>query len=90
MKSLRTGNRAAVTKLEGKFEELKKVHSETGNIYIKKFKRVESSLIQKRDILSDIQQKLMEVLSDDDIVQEIADTDEYMFNLDEIIGELEA
>ena len=26
------GNRAAVTQLEGKFEELKKVHSEAGNM----------------------------------------------------------
>ena len=88
LKAVRTGNKAAVMKLLTEFEELKE-RSETEQIAIREFKLIHSAIIKKRDILNDLNEKLIEVLKDENIADEIEETDEYMFGIDAIISELE-
>ncbi|CAC5362127.1 unnamed protein product [Mytilus coruscus] len=66
LKAIRAGNRAAVTKLWTKFEELKE---NPDNVEVKEVKAIE-------DV------KTIEVQHEDHIEDEITDSDEYMFNLD--------
>ncbi|CAC5362880.1 unnamed protein product [Mytilus coruscus] len=79
LKAIRAGNRAAVTKLWTKFEELKE---NPDNVEVEEVKAIEDAVTQKKKILHDLNEKMIEVLHENHIEDEITDSDEYMFNLD--------
>ncbi|CAG2228004.1 unnamed protein product [Mytilus edulis] len=77
--AIRVGNRAAVTKLWIKFEELKE---NPENVKMEEFKAIEYAVTQKKKIIHDLNEKMKEIQHEDHIEQEITDSDEYMFDLD--------
>ena len=79
LRAILAGNRAAVTKLLTRFDELK---ANSGSIEVEDVKTIENAVTQKQNMLLDLNEKMIEVISDGDTEQEIADQDEYMFNLD--------
>ncbi|VDI47219.1 Hypothetical predicted protein [Mytilus galloprovincialis] len=72
LKATRAGNRAAVTKLWTKFEELKE---NPDDVEMEKFKAIEDAVNQKKKILHDLNEKMIEVLHEDHIEQEIANSE---------------
>ncbi|VDI65885.1 chitinase, partial [Mytilus galloprovincialis] len=78
-KAIRVGNRAALTKLWIKFEELKE---NPENVKMEEFKAIEYAVTQKKKIIHDLNEKMKEIQHEDHIEQEITDSDEYMFDLD--------
>ncbi|CAG2249508.1 unnamed protein product [Mytilus edulis] len=77
--AIRVGNRAAVTKLWIKFEELKE---NPENVKMEEFKAIEYAVTQKKKIIHDLNEKMKEIQHEDHIEQEITDLDEYMLDLD--------
>ncbi|CAC5406770.1 unnamed protein product [Mytilus coruscus] len=86
LKAIRAGNRAAVTKLWTKFEELKE---NPDNVEVEEVKAIEDAVTQKKKILHDLNEKMIEVLHEDHIEDEITDSDEYMFNLDSKLRQIQ-
>ncbi|CAC5421814.1 unnamed protein product [Mytilus coruscus] len=64
LKAIRAGNRAAVTKLWIKFEELRE---NTDNVEVEEVKAIEDAVTQKKKILHDLNEKMIEVLHEDHI-----------------------
>ena len=70
LKAIHAGNKAAVTKLWTNFEELKE---NPDNVEKEEFKAIEDAVTQKKKILHDLNEKVIEVLHEDHIEQEITD-----------------
>ncbi|CAG2235520.1 KNTC1 [Mytilus edulis] len=79
IQAIRVGNRAALTKLWIKFEELKE---NPENVKMEELKAIEYAVTQKKKIIHDLNEKMKEIQHEDHIEQEITDSDEYMFDLD--------
>ncbi|XP_061184416.1 uncharacterized protein LOC133192421 [Saccostrea echinata] len=79
LKAIRAGNRSAVTKLFGRFLDLKENSASeeiTDEINI-----IRKSLALKRQTLQEVNGRILDILSEEDIETEIANTDEYMYEL---------
>ena len=77
VKHVRNGHKSAVSRLFNTFEEIK-----TGEEAIDELNRVAAALDKKVSTLTELYEKILEDLPDEEIETEIAETDEYMFNLD--------
>ena len=78
LKSTRSAHRSAVTRLLTKFDVLK---SDT-NIQIREFKALDESVTQKQKLLIELNGKILDQTSEEEMEQEVIDSDEYMLNLD--------
>ena len=78
MKAVRAGHKGAVTKLLKKFEEIQQ-SSEADYEEISTLLEV---VTQKKRTLENINEKILEQTSDEDVAVEILESDEYMFNLE--------
>ncbi|VDI18362.1 Hypothetical predicted protein [Mytilus galloprovincialis] len=78
MKAVRAGHKGAVTKLLKKFEEIQQ-SSEADHEEISTLLEV---VTQKKRTLENINEKILEQTSDEDVAVEIQESDEYMFNLE--------
>ncbi|XP_062587115.1 uncharacterized protein LOC134248736 [Saccostrea cucullata] len=79
LKAIRAGNRSAVTKLFGRFLDLKE---NTASEVTEEVEIIRRSLTQKRQILQELNERILDALSEEDIEEEITNTDEYMYELD--------
>ncbi|CAG2242210.1 unnamed protein product [Mytilus edulis] len=78
LKSVRAGHKGAVTKLLVKFDELKsKTDTEVDEV-----KALDDAVTQKQKTLIDLNNRLLEQTSEENLEQEITDSDEYMYELD--------
>ena len=77
VKHVRNGHKIAVSRLFNTFEEIK-----TDEEAIDELNRVAAALDKKVSTLTGLNEKILEDLPDEEIETEIAETDEYMFNLD--------
>ncbi|CAG2247209.1 unnamed protein product [Mytilus edulis] len=72
------GHKGAVTKLLVKFDELKsKTDTEVDEV-----KALDDAVTQKQKTLIDLNNRLLEQTSEENLEQEITDSDEYMYELD--------
>ncbi|CAG2191550.1 unnamed protein product [Mytilus edulis] len=78
LKSVRAGHKGAVTKLLVKFDELK---SNT-DTEVDEVKALDDAVTQKQKTLIDLNNRLLEQTSEENLEQEITDSDEYMYELD--------
>ena len=85
LKAIRAGNKAAITRYLKNFDELKQ-HSE--DVAQSEFTAIEKTIVEKQKKLTEVNEKLIDVLADDDIAAEIDETDGYMFNLDAKLREI--
>ncbi|XP_062619808.1 uncharacterized protein LOC134281340 [Saccostrea cucullata] len=79
LKATRAGNRSAVTKLFGRFLDLKE---NTASEVTEEIEIIRKSLTQKRQTLQELNERILDALSEEDIEEEITNTDEYMYELD--------
>ncbi|XP_062596767.1 uncharacterized protein LOC134258250 [Saccostrea cucullata] len=79
LKAIRAGNRSAVTKLFGRFLDLKE---NTASEVTEEIEIIRKSLTQKRQTLQELNERILDALSEEDIEEEITNTDEYMYELD--------
>ncbi|CAG2203803.1 unnamed protein product [Mytilus edulis] len=78
LKSVRAGHKGAVTKLLVKFDELKsKTDTEVDEV-----EALDDAVTQKQKTLIDLNNRLLEQTSEENLEQEITDSDEYMYELD--------
>ena len=78
LKSVRAGHKGAVTKLLVKFDKLKsKTDTEVDEV-----KALDDAVTQKLKTLIDLNNRLLEQTSEENLEQEITDSDEYMYELD--------
>ena len=77
-KAIRAGHRGALTKLLSKFEDMK-LNSDVG---VDEVRMLQDAVSQKQQILVDLNIKIVETISEENIEDEITDTDEYMYNLE--------
>ncbi|XP_071179213.1 uncharacterized protein [Mytilus edulis] len=78
LKSVRAGHKGAITKLLVKFDELKsKTDTEVDEV-----KALDDAVTQKQKTLIDLNNRLLEQTSEENLEQEITDSDEYMYELD--------
>ncbi|XP_063442697.1 uncharacterized protein LOC134722997 [Mytilus trossulus] len=78
LKSVRAGHKGAVTKLLVKFDDLKsKTDTEVDEV-----KALDDAVTQKQKTLIDLNNRLLEQTSEENLEQEITDSDEYMYELD--------
>ena len=84
VKHVRNGHRSAVSRLLNKFEEIKGDEESFDEIA-----RMAAALEKKVSTLTELNDKILEDLPDDEIKTEIADTDEYMFDLESKIHQIQ-
>ncbi|VDI63326.1 Hypothetical predicted protein [Mytilus galloprovincialis] len=78
MKAVRAGHKGAVTKLLRKFEEIQ----QSSEADYEEISTLLEAVTQKKRILENINEKILEQTSDEDVAGEIQDSDEYMYNLE--------
>ncbi|CAG2244994.1 unnamed protein product [Mytilus edulis] len=78
LKAVRSGHKGAITRLWKNFGDIR----DTSEIEIEDVTAILDSVLQKKDILKDLNDKIVDASSDEDVVDEIQQTDEYMFDLD--------
>ncbi|CAG2217488.1 unnamed protein product [Mytilus edulis] len=84
LKAIRSGHKGAITRLWKNFGDIR----DTSEIEIEDVTAILDSVLQKRDILKDLNDKIVDASSDEDVVDEIQQTDEYMFDLDSKIRQI--
>ncbi|CAG2239381.1 Cilia- and flagella-associated protein 206 [Mytilus edulis] len=84
LKAVRSGHKGAITRLWKNFGDIR----DTSEIEIEDVTAILDSVLQKRDILKDLNDKIVDASSDEDVVDEIQQTDEYMFDLDSKIRQI--
>ncbi|CAG2252054.1 unnamed protein product [Mytilus edulis] len=84
LKAVRSGHKGAITRLWKNFGEIR----DLSEIEIEDVTAILDSVLQKKDILKDLNDKIVEASSDEDVVDEIQQTDEYMFDLDSKIRQI--
>ena len=82
LKSVRVGHKGAITKL------LKKFDDNGGDFEEDDFLTLIDTLSVKRDILVSANEKILQQTSEEDIADEIAEADEYIFHLDRKIRQI--
>ncbi|XP_061171673.1 uncharacterized protein LOC133181150 [Saccostrea echinata] len=80
LKAIRAGNRSAVTKLFGRFLDLKE--NPASEEITEEINIIRKSLALKRQTLHELNDRILDIPSEEDIETEIANTDEYMYELD--------
>ncbi|CAC5384154.1 unnamed protein product [Mytilus coruscus] len=78
LKSVRAGHKGAVTKLLVKFDKLKS----NKNTEVDEVKALHDAVTQKQKTLIDLNNRLLDQTSEENLEQEITDSDEYMYELD--------
>ena len=76
LKAIRAGNRSAITRLFRKIDELDPEMDVNESV-----QRIINAIAEKQRVLTDINERILEETSVEDIENEITDTDEYMFDL---------
>lgn len=84
LKAIRSGHKGAITRLWKTFEDIR----DGSDIDIEEVIAVLDSVLQKRDILKDLNDKIVNASSEEDVVDEIQHTDEYSFDLDSKIRQI--
>ncbi|XP_063427239.1 uncharacterized protein LOC134710772 [Mytilus trossulus] len=84
LKDVHSGHKGAITRLWKNFGEIR----DLSEIEIEDVTAILDSVLQKRDILKDLNDKIVEASSDEDVVDKIQQTDEYMFDLDSKIRQI--
>ncbi|VDI18301.1 Hypothetical predicted protein [Mytilus galloprovincialis] len=78
MKAVRAGHKGAVTKLLRKFEDIQ----QSSEADYEEISTLLEAVTQKKGVLENINEKILEQTSDEDVAGEIQDSDEYMYNLE--------
>ena len=76
LKAIRAGNKSAITRLFRKIDELDPEMDVNESV-----QRIINAIAEKQRVLTDINDRILEETSVEDIENEITDTDEYMFDL---------
>ncbi|CAG2253342.1 unnamed protein product [Mytilus edulis] len=84
LKAVRSGHKGAITRLWKNFGDIR----DTSEIEIEDVTAILDSVLQKKNILKDLNDKIVDASSDEDVVDEIQQTDEYMFDLDSKIRQI--
>ncbi|CAG2236477.1 unnamed protein product [Mytilus edulis] len=84
LKAIRSGHKGAITRLWKNFGDIR----DTSEIEIEDVTAILDSVLQKKNILKDLNDKIVDASSDEDVVDEIQQTDEYMFDLDSKIRQI--
>ena len=82
LKSVRAGHKGAITKLLKKFDDNGSDFEEEDLLTLI------DTLSVKRDILATVNEKIIQQTTEEDIAEEIADSDEYLFDLDRKIRKI--
>ena len=82
LKSVRAGHKGAITKLLKKFDDNGSDFEEEDLLTLI------DTLSVKRDILASVNEKIIQQTTEEEIADEIADSDEYMFDLDRKIRKI--
>ncbi|XP_071176443.1 uncharacterized protein [Mytilus edulis] len=79
LKSIRAGHRSAVSRILRRFEERSETEDKPEE---DELETILDTLKEKQDILKDLDKNILDSVQEEDIEQEILDTDEYKFNLE--------
>ena len=79
LKSIRAGHRSAVSRILRRFEERSETEEKPEE---DELETILDTLKEKQDILKDLDKNILDSVQEEDIEQEILDTDEYKFNLE--------
>ncbi|MES9974415.1 MAG: DUF1759 domain-containing protein [Candidatus Thiodiazotropha sp.] len=82
---MRKGHRGAVSKLIKKFEEVKGDESAPG---IDELSNIASALQKKLTVITELNDKILAALDEEEIEAEIPESDEYIFNLESTIQQV--
>ncbi|VDI08515.1 calcium-dependent secretion activator [Mytilus galloprovincialis] len=78
LKAVRRGHRGQVTKLFKKFDEIEK----NSDLDKDDVKLISDAVEQKQKTIVDLNEKILDLTSEEDVEEEIQESDEYMFNLE--------
>ena len=78
LKSHRRAHKGVVTKLLKKFEDFR----QNSNVIPEEVSTLLETLTEKRTILADLNSQILDITSEEDVAEELDETDEYMFALD--------
>ncbi|XP_071124079.1 uncharacterized protein [Mytilus edulis] len=78
LKAVRRGHRGQVTKLFKKFDEIEK----NSDLDKDDVKLITDAVEQKQRTIVDLNEKILDLMSEEDVEEEIQESDEYMFNLE--------
>ena len=78
LKAVRVGHKGMVTKLFRKFDEIQEKTEVTYN----EVSTLLDAVTQKKEILVDLNGKILEQTAEEDVLEEMEDSDEYMYNLE--------
>ncbi|XP_063447017.1 uncharacterized protein LOC134726541 [Mytilus trossulus] len=78
LKAVRRGHRGQVTKLFKKFDEIEK----NSDLDKDDVKLISDAVEQKKKTIVDLNEKILDLTSEEDVEEEIQESDEYMFNLE--------
>ncbi|XP_063436701.1 uncharacterized protein LOC134718141 [Mytilus trossulus] len=86
LKSIRAGHRSAVSRILRRFEERSETEDKPEE---DELETILDTLKEKQDILKDLDKNILDSVQEEDIEQEILDTDEYKFNLETKIRKIQ-
>ncbi|VDI64827.1 Hypothetical predicted protein [Mytilus galloprovincialis] len=78
LKAVRRGHRGQVTKLFKKFDEIEN----NSDLDKDDVKLISDAIEQKQRTIVDLNEKILDLTSEEDVAEEIQESDEYMFNLE--------
>ncbi|CAG2213730.1 unnamed protein product [Mytilus edulis] len=78
LKAVRRGHRGQVTKLFKKFDEIEN----NSDLDKDDVKLISDAIEQKQKTIVDLNEKILDLTSEEDVEEEIQESDEYMFNLE--------
>ncbi|CAC5414891.1 unnamed protein product [Mytilus coruscus] len=78
LKAVRRGHRGQVTRLLKKFDEIEK----NSDLDKEDVKLISDAIEQKQRTIVDLNEKILDLTSEEDVAEEIQESDEYMFNLE--------
>ena len=79
LKALRKGHRGAVSKLIKTFEDVKSDETMPG---INELSNIASALQKKLEVITELNEKILAALEEEEIIMEIPESDEFIFNLE--------
>ncbi|XP_069107368.1 uncharacterized protein [Argopecten irradians] len=77
LKATRAGHRSAVTRFLKRFEDTKNEE----DVDVEELSSILDVITEKEQLLQELNQQILDQLNDDEVEEEIADMDEYTFNL---------
>ena len=78
LKAVRRGHRGQVTKLFKKFDEIEN----NSDLDKDDVKLISDAIEQKQRTIMDLNEKILDLTSEEDVAEEIQESDEYIFNLE--------